>query len=317
MPKSRANPDVVLLWGEDPFLLREAAMEALGEIRATEVDAVEWRGGETADLATPSLFGDVRALLVTDCRSLSKDATAELARYLSAPTPDAMLILSATVAERGKVPAALAKIVKPVGEIREIKVARKDLSGWATSRGEKRGVSVAAGAAQALVEILGEDPASLDSAVEQLAGAYPGQRISREIVQQQFRGLGEHHIWDLCDRAFAKDVPGSIRALRSLLASQEAGLLILGGIASRTRDLLRVRALPERMHPEELARAAGLRFEWQGRRYREQAKRFTMGELIEIHGRIAEADRALKSGGSDDVVLPVLVGAIAGAEPAA
>ena len=71
MPRSSAG-NVVLLWGEDPFLLREAALETLGEVRATEVDAAEWRGGETADLATPSLFGDARALLVIDCRSLSK-----------------------------------------------------------------------------------------------------------------------------------------------------------------------------------------------------------------------------------------------------
>ena len=313
MPK----PDVVLLWGEDPFLLREAALDALAGVRATEVDAAGWRGGETADLATPSLFGDARALLVSDCRSLSKDATAELARYLSAPTPDAHLILSATVAERGKATAALVKIVKPVGAVREITVARKDLAGWTASRGQKHGVPVAQGAAQALVEVVGEDPAALDSALQQLASAFRDQRITREIVQQQFRGFGDRHVWDLCDSAFARDLPGSIRALQSLLASQEAGLLILGGIASRARDLLKVRAMPDRMRPEELARAAGLRFEWQGRRYREQAKRFSMEELVRIHGQIADADRALKSGASEDIVLPVLVGAIAGAEPAA
>jgi DNA polymerase-3 subunit delta len=313
MPKS----NVVMVWGEDPFLLREAALDALGGVRATEVDAAEWQGGETADLATSSLFGDVRALLVNDCRSLSKEATAELARYLAAPTPDALLILSVRVADRGKAPAALVKIVKPVGVVQEVKVARKDLSGWTASRASRRGVSLAADAAQAMVEILGEDPAALDSAVEQLAGAYPNERITRDIVRRQFSGLGDQHVWDLCDRAFARDLPGSIRAVRSLMESQEAGLLILGGIASRARDLLKVRALPDRMRPEEMARAAGLRFEWQGRRYRDQAKRFSMEELVRIHGLIVEADRALKSGASDDMVLPVLVGAIAGAEPAA
>jgi hypothetical protein len=40
-----------------------------------------------------------------------------------------------------------------------------------------------------------------------------------------------------------------------------------------------------------------------------------MEELIDIHTGIAEADRALKSGATDDVVLPVLVARIAG-EPA-
>ncbi len=112
-----AHLPVVLLWGEDAFLLREVALQLLGDLRATEVDAGEWQGGELQDLATPSLFGEPRALLVTDCRSLPKDALGELAAYLSAPDPDAPLVLACTTAERGKPPAALVKIVEPVGEV--------------------------------------------------------------------------------------------------------------------------------------------------------------------------------------------------------
>lgn len=49
---------ISLLWGEDPFLLREAALELVGpEIQAREIDGAAWQGGELADLATPSLFG--------------------------------------------------------------------------------------------------------------------------------------------------------------------------------------------------------------------------------------------------------------------
>jgi len=64
--------------------------------------------------------------------------------------------------------------------------------------------------------------------------------------------------------------------------------------------------------PAEAARQAGLRFDWQVRRYREQAKRFSPEELAGLHERITWADRALKSGATDDVVLPMLVAAIAG-----
>jgi len=41
----------------------------------------------------------------------------------------------------------------------------------------------------------------------------------------------------------------------------------------------------------------------------------SLEELVAIHTRVVEADRALKSGASGDVVLPVLIGRIAG-EPA-
>jgi DNA polymerase-3 subunit delta len=308
---------VVLLWGEDDFLLREAALEAIGpDLRAREVDAAEWQAGETADLATPSLFGDRRALIVSDARRLGESAQQELAAYLADPAPDAPLVLCATVPTRGKAPAALVKLVKPVGEIREVKITRRDLPGWVMGRAKARGVQLAPDAAAALVETVGEEPGALDQAIVQLSTAFGGSRITREAVASQFRGLGDQHIWDLCDRAFGRDLPGAIRSVRTLLESREEGLMILGGVASRLRDLLRVKALPEQLPPSELARAAGLRFEWQARRYREQARRFTLDQLLAIHDRLVEADRSLKSGASDDVVLPMLVSVIADAATA-
>jgi DNA polymerase-3 subunit delta len=309
---------VHLLWGEDPFLLREAALEIVGDVQPVEVDAAEWRGGETSDLATPSLFGERRALLVTGAKSLSDDALAELRTYVQNPAPDAPLVLLAVVGERAKAPAALAKLVEPVGDVREVKVARRDLPGWMTRRATARGVRLAPDAAAALVGSIGEDPAALDQALVQLSTAFPDERVTAEVVGRQFRGLGDQHTWDLCDRAFRKDLAGAMRSLRALNESRGDPLMILGALAARLRDLMRIRAFPERMPPSELARAAGLRFDWQARAYRDQARRFTPEDLVEIHVQVVEADRMLKSAGADAaaVTLPVLIARIAG-EPVA
>lgn len=311
-PSAPTTPPVVLLWGEDGFLLREAALELLGDLQPVEVDAAQWRGGETADLATPSLFGERRALLVSDAKALPDDGVRELARYLEAPDPDAPLILVAVVGERAKVPAALAKLVKGVGTVTEVKIARKELPGWMLKRARSKELDLAPDGAAALVDTLGEDPGALERALDQLASAFPDERVTRQIVARQFRGLGEQHVWDLCDKAFSRDLPGAMRSLRTLLDAGEAGLMLLGAITSRLRDLIRVKALPERLAPAEAARQAGLRFDWQVRRYREQAGRFSTDELADLHERVVWADRALKSGATDDVVLPMLVAAIAG-----
>ena len=311
-----ARAPVVLLWGEDGFLLREAALEALGDVQPVEVDAAQWQGGETSDLTTPSLFGERRALLVSNAKALPEQGIRELARYLESPDPHSPLILSAVVGERAKAPASLVKLVQGVGTVTEVKLQRKDLGSWLIRRARTKELNLAPEGATTLVETLGEDPAVLDQALDQLAAAFPGERVTREVVVAQFRGLGDQHIWDLCDKAFAKDLAGAIRSMRTLLEAGEAGLLILGGITSRLRDLMRVKALPERLSPAEAARQAGLRFDWQVRRYREQARRFSMEELAALHERVAWADRALKSGATDDVVLPMIVAAIAG-EPAA
>lgn len=316
MSPLKPSAPVHLLWGQDEFLLREAALGVLGDLQAREVDGAEWQGGESSDLATPSLFGERRALLVSNARALPEEGLRELARYLEAPDPESVLVLTAVVGERAKAPAALSKLVQGLGAVTEVKLTRKDLPGWLLQRARTREIDLAPDGAAALVEILGEDPGALDQALVQLSAAFAGERVTREIVAGQFRGLGEQHVWDLCDKAFGRDLPAAMRSLRTLMAGGDAGLLILGGITSRLRDLMRVRSLPERMPPAEAARQAGLRFDWQVRRYREMARRFTSEELSAIHERVTWADRALKSGATDDVVLPVVVAAIAG-EPAA
>ena len=304
---------VTLLWGEDAYLLREAALDLLGDLDATEVDAVDWQGGELQSLATPSLFGEPRALLLSDARSLSKEAIDELGHYVAAPDADAILVINWTTAERGRPPAALQKLVEPAGEVRKVELARKDLEPWLVSRAKSVGVELAIPGARALVEALGTEPGQLVAALEQLASVYPGRRIGPQEVAHQFRGLGEQKTWDLCDRAFAKDLPGAIRSLRSIEEGGDEAIMVLGGIAARLRDLMRVRSLPDRMAPAEVAKRAGLRFDWQARRYQQQARNFSVEELVALHGRVAEADRALKSGAQSDVVMPTLIAAIAAA----
>jgi DNA polymerase-3 subunit delta len=307
-----AHPRVTLLWGEDAFLLRDAALQLLTDLDPTEVDGTSWQGGELQSLATPSLFGEPRALLLSDARSLPKEALDELAGYLASPDPDATLVITCTTAERGKLPVGLQKLVEPVGEIRKVEIARKDLEAWVVARGKAGGIDVAAPAARALVEALGTEPGQLVAALQQLADAFPGARVGPAEVARQFRGLGEQKTWDLCDRAFGKDLPGAIRSWRSIEEGGDEAIMILGGIAARLRDLLRVRTLPDRMPAAQVAREAGLRFDWQARRYQQQARNFTLEELVALHDRVTEADRALKSGAPDDVVMPTLVTAIAG-----
>ena len=311
MTPAKRKTSVTLLWGEDSFLLREAASALLGDLRPREVVASEWLGGELQDLATPSLFGERRALLVSDAKELSHDALAELEAYLAAPAPDSPLVLCAVVSERAKAPASLEKLVKPVGEVREVKIGRKDLEPWLVQRAKGLGVDLAVPAARSLVATIGDQPAELASSLDQMADAFAGERITPDLVARQFRGLGEQKVWDLCDRAFGKDLPGAIRSLRSLEESGDEALMVLGGIAARLRDLMRVRALPDRMAPVDVAKEAGLRFDWQARRYQQQAMGFSIQQLVGLHGMVVDADRALKSGAAADVVMPTLIAAIA------
>ena len=123
--------------------------------------------------------------MIADARSLSKDAVAEIAAYLAAPDPDAPLVICCQVAERGKPPAALDKMVKAVGTVTQVAIARKELEPWLVKRARDADVDMGIPGARALVETLGEEPGALIAAIQQLAGAYAGQTVTPAIVAQQ------------------------------------------------------------------------------------------------------------------------------------
>jgi DNA polymerase III subunit delta len=302
---------LLVLWGDSSFLLRHAALEAFGEVRPVEVDGGDWRPGSTSDLATPSLLGEERGLLIGAAQSLPPDGLAEVARYASDPAPGGRLVLMFEVGPRAKGPpkAVVSALGKAV-EVRRVAVDRRELPDWVRRRAGVRGVAATPQGVQALIQTLGEDPGVLDQAVEQLAVSHPAEGITPAAVTAQFRGLGDRRIWEVCDSAFGGDRSTAMRALVGMLDGGEEPLVILAGIASRLRDLIRVRILPPKTPLAEVARRAGLRFDWQARRYRDQARRFAPEALATIHGDLVEADRALKQGGRGDTVLTRVVARI-------
>ncbi len=317
-PAMAESPPAVLLWGQDEFLVRMAAADILDArgVKARELDAREWQAGDFFDLATPSLWGERRALLVTGCQSLPEAAARELRRYLESPSPDAVCILTMTTARKTAPP--LTKVVQGAGgQTKQVALRRQDLPKWTLERARARGVRLSAPGAAALIGVIGEEAGPLDQAVEQLGAAFPGRAVGPDEVHAQFQGAAEQQIWDLCDRAFAGRVSDAMETLHALLAAREDPLFILGGIASRLRDLLRVSALPDTMPLAEAAKQAGLRFDWQVRKFRDQARIVGRDALPALHDRVVEADRALKGGLSSEVVLASLVAAVAGDREAA
>jgi DNA polymerase III subunit delta len=302
---------VVLLWGDNGFLLRQAAIEAFEDVRPVELEGPAWRPGATSDLVTPSLFGEERGLLITAAQALPKEALQEIGRYASEPAPGGRLVLTYEVGSRAKGPPK--SVVSALGRgaaVRRVAVDRRELPDWVGRRADRRGIASTPQGVQALIQTLGEDPGVLDQAVEQLAASHPQEGVTPKAVTAQFRGLGDRRIWELCDAAFGGDPAGAMRALVGMLDAGDEPLVMLAGIATRVRDLVRVRSLPPKTPLAEVARRAGLRFDWQARRYRDQARRFTPEALSAIHAELVEADRSLKQGGRGDTVLVKVVARI-------
>ena len=149
-------------------------------------------GGETADLATPSLFGERRALLVSDAKALPDEGVRELARYLEAPDPDAPLVTRRGGGGPGE----------GAGGAREARQGRRHrhrgqdraqgAPGLDPQAGQGEGARPRAGRrGRARRHRSARSPGRSNARLDQLATAFAGERITREIVARQFRGLGE------------------------------------------------------------------------------------------------------------------------------
>ena len=185
-------------------------------------------------------------------------------------------------------------------------------------RARAKGLDLAPDGAAALVETLGEEPGALEQALDQLGVDVPRRaRHGAELVARQFRGLGEQHVWDLCDRAFAKDLPGrdafaaDVARRAGARGCWSSGGSPRGCATSSASDRSRADAARRRPRSRPAYGSTG-RCAATGNR----PSGSRCEELVALHERVAWADRALKSGATDDVVLPLVVSAIAG-EPAA
>jgi DNA polymerase III delta subunit len=53
---AKPTPPVTLLWGEDDYILREAALALLGETRSQRLMRAQWEGRLSLEAARPRLF---------------------------------------------------------------------------------------------------------------------------------------------------------------------------------------------------------------------------------------------------------------------
>ncbi len=153
-----------------------------------------------------------------------------------------------------------------------------------------------------------KNPDSSPPRVQQLADGVPRAEDHAAGGGPAVPRAGEQRSWDLCDKAFSKDLAGAIRSLRSIEEGGDDALKTLGAIASRLRDLIKVRALPQRTPPKQAASSRRAPVRVAGSPLSATGPELLHGAAVDVlHERVTEADRALKSGATGDIVMPVLI----------
>ena len=252
---------VVLLHGPEPFLLEEGLASLTRSVcpdpgllaMSREVLEAREAGAEGIVRAAETLpWGLPRRLVIArGVESLSPKQALPLIEYLRAPNPTT--VLAVAVPQRLDSTHWLLGVVTAAAAVEIPELAGRALEDWLRSRATADGLELGEDAAQMLIALVGEDPATL--AGEMGKAALAGGPLNRRVGAAEVRAVvGEHRsheVFELTRAVERADAAGALVVLERLLAAGEEPLRILALLSGQSR-----RATP---------RAAGSRLErcWQ------------------------------------------------------
>ena len=303
-----AAPGVSLVVGDEELLVERAVASLLAQARPdgtpgadpatdrpSDVTAAGLGPGEFAGLVSPSLFGGGQTVVIRGLQDASKELTAALERYLAAPDPDAVLVLTHAGGAKGKT--LLTTLTKSGIPVMRCPKVTRDGERMDFVRAEFRqlGRKADPGSIRTLIDAVGTDLSELAAACAQLAADVPGA-IDQSTVAQYYRGRAEASGFSVADRAVEGKLGDALEQLRWALVTGTAPVLISSALAQGVRALGRVGGAP-RGSGEALAAKLGMP-PWKIDRVRRQLTGWTPEGVAAALRAVAEADAQVKGEGA-------------------
>ena len=302
---SVALAPIVLVHGTEGLIadravqrLRALAKEADPSVEVHDLSGEALGPGALAQVASPSLFGEPRLVVVPELQSAPDSLVLELLDYVKAPEQDVTLVLVHRGGNRGKklldalkkagVPRVDASPVKRAGDKQAFVAAE-------FARAERR---IQPEAVAALVDAFGTDLAELAAISRQLIEdttpdeGQQAARITAQDVHAVTAGRVESTAFAVADAAIAGKEQ---EALQLLAQAQLAGadpVPIVAAIASKMRSLAKVTA------PGAGPRSLGMP-DWMLRNLSREARSWTDRSLARALEAVARADHEVKGAGRD------------------
>lgn len=239
--------DVAGLFGGDSTLVSWVTSVLTGAADVTEVDGNTARWADINDeLSTASLFdmGEKRSVVIRDADKFVSSNRAEVEDYLARPGKAARLILQFdSLASNTKVYKGLDKshvLVCCSGETGQktgatAAIRRKFLTSYVAGRHQ---VKLASAAADALVEMLGDDIGFLDTEIAKLAlYLQPGETIDEPLVRDVVAGWQGKTIWQITEAISSGNAAEAIKQLDKLISGGQPAIALLPQIAWSLRRL--------------------------------------------------------------------------------
>jgi DNA polymerase III subunit delta len=289
---------VYLLTGNDRPKIARALRRLRGRFGGESVEQLGADSASGADAVAAcnalGLFageGGGRLVVVEGVEGWRKADVEAVAAYLADPVPGAVLALVAGEPVRGD---ALPKAVAKVGEVLVYDAPKpRDLPGWVRAQFAARGAEVDQDVTRALVEIVGDDLATLASEADKIATWAGGRPLERSDVEALATPGREATAWALTDAWGERDVPALLEACEAELERREpfAVSTRLAAHVALVRGVQRLAA--EGIATREIAKRLKVH-EFRVRKALSHAGNYSQDELDAAVIRLAALDAAIK-----------------------
>ncbi len=247
-----AEPTVLLLHGEETFLVDEEARRVLARWRKDLVsdfgyEALDPGGlnvGRLRDSLQQSPFLDPYRVIAL--RQVAPSRADSLAAAFTgvADTTRAVVTVNGRLGAASKLAKAISAL--PTGQVRELpRLKGRKVSEWAAQRARELGLAPNIGAA--VVQASPADLGVIDSELRKLAAFQDGGgRLDPATLRDLLAGGREEDVFRLTDQLFPRPSAGAFRAARSLLEAGASPTTIAWRIARQLSLVLEVKARQER-----------------------------------------------------------------------
>jgi len=301
-------PGLTVLTGDDIYHLDQAQSKILDHLVPDRRDAFGLSivgdepistGALVGSARSTGMFASRRVVFLRDIACLEGDPE-PLSTYATSPGRESFLIIRAPKLDRKR------KLHKALAEAGVCLVFRapaggaefRALAAEMTAMAKARGVRLEEAAAGLLLDVFGPDLNRIASELDKLAiwlgPPGPAAPVDAATLRELIAGSEILTGWELADAVTERDPAEAMAAARRLLDSGKEPIVILGGLASRARSLLRAKALTEAGVPSKTV-IDGARAWYFKDALAKGLKRYTLAELLDMPARFLEADRCLKS----------------------
>jgi len=302
-----------IFYGEEDYLLAEALKEIKNKVlnrNFSDLNYYEFSGlktGLSEILAVANefpLLGSKILIVVGDAIWLEEGKKEELkllTDYLINPNPSSVLVFITKRAPKRLLTDKEFSNKARIVEFKPLKGA--ELNRWVLSLFQKKGIKSDAAALDYLLTACGENLRLLTMETEKLeAYLKEGEKLSLTIVKEIVGQTAPVLIFDLLDALMKQETGKALFLAERMLSGGETPVRLNFMMARQFRLALTAKILEAKgLSPKEVMTEMKIR-PFEARKIMEQAKNYTMEELIAALEKLRDLDFLLKTGGDKEAL---------------